>query len=162
MKKPGAKLIDPKKFGQRSIERPIFDADCAARAEQALSEMSGSFQQWLETEVATLQHARLAGESAGWNTQSCEALLSAAHDIKGLAATYDYPLVSKIAASLCRLIESDNAKAAALKSPALMLAHVDAIRAAVRDHIKTSEHPLGRTLLRALEAQVDAAELTPL
>ena len=158
MKQPGAKLIDPKQFGQRPVERPIFDADCAARAEQALKQMSGSFQEWLEADVAKLQQARLAGERGGWTLEACEALLNAAHDLKGLGATYEYPLVGKIAACLCRLLENDGAKTASLKAPALMAAHVDAIRAASRDHIKSSENPVGGALLKALEAQVDALD----
>lgn len=162
MKKPGARLIDPKQFGQRPIERPVFDADCAARADRALAEMSGSFQEWLDGDVAALQSARLAGEQSGWTPEACEALLNVAHDMKGLGATYGYPLVGRIAASLCRLVESDNGRAAARQSPALISAHIDAIRAAARDHIKSSEHLLGRTLLQALEAQVDALNLSPL
>jgi len=40
---------------------------------------------------------------------------------------------------------------------ALVDAHIDAIRAAVRDDIKTDEHPVGRALSDELEARVAEA-----
>jgi hypothetical protein len=163
MSKTDAQLIDPKEFGRRTfdVKAPVFDADCVARAEEALKALSGSFQGWLEEEVRKLQAARLAGEQAGWTTEALEALLGVAHDIKGLGATYDYPLATQIAASLCRLIETDAGKAAARNEPSLVHAHVDAVRAAARDQIKSAANPLGRALLRALEARVAELGVAP-
>jgi hypothetical protein len=37
---------------------------------------------------------------------------------------------------------------------AILDAHIDAIRAVVRDQIKTDEHPTGRALAETLEARV--------
>lgn len=156
MNKPNVQLIDPKNFGRRQIEMPVFDAQSVARADQALKAMRGSFQEWLEADVTILQTARQDGEQNGWNEQTFEALLNTAHDLKGLGATYEYPLATKMAASLCRLLEAEEGRAAMLQAPGLMIAHVDAIRAAARDHIKSVENPTGRALLRALEAEVDA------
>jgi chemotaxis protein histidine kinase CheA len=156
MAKSNVQMIDPKEFGRRQIELPVFDAQSVARADQALKAMRGSFQEWLEADIAVLQTARQAGEQAGWSELTFDALLNAAHDLKGLGATYEYPLATKMAASLCRLLEADEGKAAMRKSPALMIAHVDAIRAAARDHIKSVENPTGRALLRVLEMEVDA------
>lgn len=156
MAKPNVQMIDPKEFGRRTIEMPVFDAQSVARADQALKAMSGSFQEWLEADVELLQTARLAGEAGGWTPEALDAVLNAAHDLKGLGATYEYPLATKVAASLCRLLESDEGKTAMAKSPGLLLAHIDAIRAAARDHIKSIENPVGRALLRALEGGVDA------
>jgi chemotaxis protein histidine kinase CheA len=156
MAKTNVQMIDPKEFGRRQIELPVFDAQSVARADQALKAMRGSFQEWLEADVEILQNARLAGEQNGWSEQAFEAVLNAAHDLKGLGATYEYPLATKMAGSLCRLLEADEGKSAMLKSPGLMIAHIDAIRAAARDHIKSIENPTGRALLRALELEVDA------
>ena len=40
--------------------------------------------------------------------------------------------------------------------PILLDAHIDAIRAVVRDQIQTDEHPTGRILAETLEARVTA------
>lgn len=156
MAKTNVQMIDPKEFGRRQIDLPVFDAQSVARADQALKAMRGSFQEWLEADVEILQNARLTGEQSGWTAETFDALLNAAHDLKGLGATYEYPLATKMAASLCRLIEAEEGRAAMLRAPGLMIAHVDAIRAAARDHIKSIENPTGRALLAALEMQVDA------
>jgi chemotaxis protein histidine kinase CheA len=161
MRQPSARLIDPKESGRRPLDlpSPVFDEDAVARADDALRAMSGSFQQWLEAEVAKLQAARLAASSAYWDDESLDALMLAAHDLKGLGGTYDYPLVTQLAASLCRLIDSEEGRATVRSAPALLAGHIDAVRAAVRDGIKTDRHPIGSSLLRALEARVEALGL---
>ncbi|MDX2275497.1 MAG: Hpt domain-containing protein [Hyphomonadaceae bacterium] len=156
MAKPSVQLIDPKQFGRKQLSHPVFDADSVARAERALTALRGSFQDWLEADVALLQAARIAGQERGWNDNTFDALLNAAHDLKGLGATYEYPLATKMAASLCRLLEAEEGRTAMRKAPDLLIAHVDAIRAAARDHIKSTESPVGRALLQALVAEVDA------
>lgn len=140
---------------------PLFDAAAVARAEQALQSMSGHFQGWLEEEVDKVQAARKAAEADGWSVASLETLLVAAHDVKGLGATYEYPLATRIAASLCRLIETPEGKAAAQRDPKLVAAHVDSIRAAARDRIKNVRDPIGMALLSALEERVQALGVAP-
>jgi hypothetical protein len=141
--------------------QPLFDEGAIERAEAALRSMSAQFQPWLEDEVDKVQRARLAAWVGGWGEAHLEALFSAAHDVKGLAATYDYPSVTRIAASLCRLIETPAGKAAARATPDLVGAHVDAIRAAVRDRIKEEDHPVAQALIGALEARVAALGIAP-
>jgi dienelactone hydrolase len=163
MTEPAAELIDPRDAGLRTLDlkQPLFDAEALARADAVLEAMSGEMFGWLEADVVRLQRLRVAAERAGWSAASLEALLAAAHNIKGAGATYGSPLATRIAASLCRLIETDAGKASARRDPALAAAHVDALRAAVRDRISLDAHPIGRALLRALEARVEALGVAP-
>ncbi len=47
--------------------------------------------------------------------------------------------------------------ASALDAPMMLIdAHIDAIRAVVRDQIQTDDHPTGRVLSETLEAKVAA------
>ena len=163
MTKPKVQLIDPRDYERRPLDlkQPVFDGQALARAEDALRSMSGSFQEWLEADVAKLQAARAQGDAEGWTEKTLEALFSVAHDIKGLGATYDYPLATSIAASLCRLIETDAGRDAARADPSLLYAHVDAVRAAARDQIKSAANPVGRALLRALEDRVHELGVAP-
>jgi len=139
----------------------LFDEAAVARAEGALKALSGHFQGWLEEEVLKVHEARCAASAANWTDDSLDALLATAHDVKGLGATYDYPFATRIAASLCRLIETSEGKAAARREPHLIDAHVDALRASARDKIRTPEHPVGKALLQALETRVDALGVAP-
>ncbi|MES1158463.1 MAG: Hpt domain-containing protein [Terricaulis silvestris] len=139
-----------------SLKPPVFDADAVARADQALQSMSNNFQAWLDEEVSRLQKARLAAVDSAWSDDAFDTLLIAAHDLKGMGATYDYPLITQIAGSLCRLVDTDESRAAARAKPALVGAHVDAIRAAARDGVRTDSHAVGQALLKALEMNVEA------
>lgn len=129
-----------------------IDAGAIARAEEALKAMSTQFGQWLQDEIDKLDKAQADIRTKGYSKETAEALYFRAHDLKGLGATYQYPLVTRMAASLCKMMD-DPAKR--LAAPVMILdAHVDAIRAVVRDGIQTDDHPTGRVLADALEARV--------
>lgn len=158
-----ARLIDPRSAGLRNLDlpRPIFDEAALARADETLEALSGSMEQWLVADVDRLQQARADAASAHWDNASLEAMFSSAHDLKGMGGTYGFPIITQIAASLCRLIETDSGKAIAQRDPTLVCAHVDALRAAARDKIKDATHPVGRALLQALETHVERLGVAP-
>ena len=131
-----------------------IDANAIAKAEAALEAMSAQFGQWLQDEIVKLDAAQAAIRTEGYTPATAETLYFRAHDLKGLGATYQYPLVTRLAGSLCKLLDDP---ARRMDAPTVLVdAHVDAIKAVVRDEIKTDEHPTGRTLAEALEAQVAA------
>jgi|CXWL01.1.fsa_nt_gi chemotaxis protein histidine kinase CheA len=164
MSKTGVEMINPREVSRRVLElkRPVFDEQAIARADEAMKVLSESFPEWLDAEVARLQAARSGADAAQWEAEAVHHLFGAAHDLKGLGTTYGYPLVTQIAASLCRLIETDAGKATTRGDPSLARAHVDAIRAAVRDKITSAAHPIGAALVRALDAEVEALGVAPL
>lgn len=129
-----------------------IDANAIAKAEAALQAMSAQFGQWLDDEIVKLDAAQAAIRSQGLNAETGEALYCRAHDLKGLGTTYQYPLVTRLAGSLCKLLDDASKRLAA--PMALVDAHVDAIKAVVRDQIQTDEHPTGRVLAETLEARV--------
>jgi HPt (histidine-containing phosphotransfer) domain-containing protein len=163
MSKPKVEFIDPREAAPRAVQlgKPVFDAKAVSRADETLKAMSGSFGEWLDGDIAKLQAARMAGEAAQWSDHSLQLVFAAAHDLKGMGATYGFPLVTQLAASLCRLTETDAGKDAARANPSLVTAHVDALRAAARDQITSTAHPIGRALVQALEAHVDMLGVAP-
>ncbi|MND91028.1 hypothetical protein D3C80_831350 [compost metagenome] len=129
-----------------------IDADAIAKAEAALKAMSAQFGQWLNDEIVKLDQAQADIRAKGYTPETAEALYFRAHDLKGLGATYQYPLVTRIAGSLCRMMDDADKR---MQAPmAILDAHIDAIRAVVRDEIQTDEHPVGRELAETLEARV--------
>ncbi|MBX3428800.1 MAG: hypothetical protein KF779_04375 [Hyphomonadaceae bacterium] len=158
-----AEIIDPRSIGLRSLElkKPVFDAKAVARADEALSAMGDELQLWLDADIERLQAARMRAEAVNWTPLSQEDVYAIAHDLKGLGATYGSAFATQIAASLCRLIETDAGKALAQRDPTLARAHVDTLRASVRDGIRSSDHPIGQALLQALEARVAALGVAP-
>ena len=128
-----------------------INAEAIAKAEEALKAMSAQFGQWLNDEVVRLDKAQSDIRSQGYTPETAEALYFRAHDLKGLGTTYEYPLVTRIAASLCRMLDDADKR---MQAPlAVVDAHIDAIKAVVRDKIQTDDHPVGRDLVETLEAR---------
>jgi hypothetical protein len=129
-----------------------IDPAAIAKAEAALKSLSGNFTQWLNDEVVKLEAARQRVKTEGVNAETMEFLYLRAHDLKGLGTTYEYPLITRIGASLCKLIDDKDKR---LTAPMPLIdGHIDAIKAAVRDEIKTDDHPVGRVLIQELERRV--------
>ena len=101
-----------------------IDMAAIAKAEAALKSLSGNFAQWLNDEIVKLEAARQAVKTEGLNAQTVETLYLRAHDLKGLGATYEFPLITRLAASLCKLIDDPDTR---LKAPMFLVdAHIDA------------------------------------
>jgi hypothetical protein len=129
-----------------------LDAGAIAKAEAALKSLSSNFAQWLQDELDKLAAARARVQAEGMTPEAAEVLYMRAHDMKGLGTTYEFPLVTRIAASLCKLIDDPATRCGA---PMVLIdGHIDAINAAVRDNIKTDDHPVGKALVEALETRV--------
>jgi hypothetical protein len=146
------------KIGSGSL---TFDAVALKRAEEALAQLSGQFDDWMRDEVAKVEAARDAARADGWSDTALTRLHTAAHDAKGLGATCHFPLVTLLSASLCRLIDTQEGKDAARAHKHLVEAHVEAIRAIVRDGVRDQNHPVGQAILKELTAQVDALGVAP-
>ncbi len=126
-----------------------IDPDAIAKAEAALKGLSTQFGQWLQDEIGKLEAAREAIRTQGASKATLDKLYTHAHDLKGLGATYEFPIVTRIAASLCKLLGEGDQR---LRAPLPMVdAHVNAIKAAVRDNIRDSDTPVGAALAGELE-----------
>jgi len=123
------------------------EPDPVVRAEQALFELSGDFSRWMESECERLDAARHA-VGAGFTEQTRDELFRAAHDIKGEAVTFGFPLIEPVAASLCRLIEHSPDLA---RIPLLLVdQHVDGIRAIVHRNARGNTERKAQMLARRL------------
>jgi chemotaxis protein histidine kinase CheA len=108
--------------------------DPVARAEKALEGLSDEFEVWMRKECERLAAAHATILKSGLSPASRDELFRAAHDIKGDAATFGYPLAAAAADSLCRLME--HAPDFTKVPNELIAHHVNAIQAIVREHKK--------------------------
>lgn len=129
-----------------------LDKDAIAKAEAALADLSGQFEDWLMEEIRKLEDVQARIKAEGLNAENSDQLFFRAHDLKGLGTTYGYPLISRIAGSLCKMLDEPEKRQQAPRM--LTDAHLDAIRAIVRDQIKAEDHPVGKILSETLEARV--------
>jgi HPt (histidine-containing phosphotransfer) domain-containing protein len=124
-----------------------------ARAEKALEALSPEFSSWMEAECDRLDKARHTITQSGFTITSRDALFHAAHDIKGEAATFGFPLVAAAAKSLCRLIEyTPDITHIPLK---LLDQHVDAVRAIFREYSRSDAEELAAMLTGRLREVTD-------
>jgi HPt (histidine-containing phosphotransfer) domain-containing protein len=108
------------------------DDDPVARADAALAQLSSEFGVWMHDECERLEAARQDVAARGMNETTHGQLFRAAHDIRGEAATFGFPILAGPADSLCRLLEHTPEHD---RIPlALVDQHVDAVRAIVREY----------------------------
>src|SRR6185295_3391415 len=80
-----------------------IDTAAIKRAEAAMETLKAEFNDWLTDDIARLTKVR--GGFANSATPEMRAeLFRAAHDLKGQADTYGYPLVARVASSLANLL----------------------------------------------------------
>ncbi|MCH8521625.1 Hpt domain-containing protein [Glycocaulis sp.] len=149
-------IINPPNMLKVKVGGRIAPADPAAiaRAEAALEEIKHEFRNWLGEEVNKLEAALTRVHAEGLEGDAGDELFTVAHDLRGLGTTYDYPLVTRMAASLSRLVETSEKRANVPLG--LVEAHVGAIRAALRQNIRTDDNAVGRSLAEELETRVIA------
>lgn len=137
---------------------PQVDEAAITRAEAALAAMSDSFQAWIEEEIRLLNEAHQALRTTGLTAEAVDRFSQRAHDLKGQGTTLDFPFVTKIAESLCKLCEH-------LPEPddlplPLIDAHVDAMRAVVRDGIRGNNHGTSNSVVGELNSHVQSVLAT--
>jgi chemotaxis protein histidine kinase CheA len=84
--------------------RPTRDEDLIARAEAAMVELSSHFAGWMADECRRLEGALRRLEADPSDRGLIAQLFRVAHDIKGEAGTFGFPMFERATASLCRLI----------------------------------------------------------
>lgn len=121
------------------------------RAEAAVDALSEKHDAWAQSDLAALNgawaEARVHDDMAGHLNE----VRRIAHNLKGIAATYGHPAMSRLASSLCMLLESDRAH----NQHALINLHVEACRAAYIEGKSTEAgDQVAQSVCVALETQV--------
>ena len=128
-----------------------LDLSAVKRAEQAIDNLKSEFTGWVIHDVSRLVEAGQAYVKQS-NAETLADLYRAAHDLKGQAATFDFPLISRVASSLCML--TDDTSYGLPLPPKLIDAHIDAIKVIVRDNLKDPSDQTATELATELETQV--------
>ncbi|MDE2184945.1 MAG: Hpt domain-containing protein [Alphaproteobacteria bacterium] len=128
-----------------------LDTAAIKRAESAMATLKEEFSDWLTNDIEHLTATHKAFNNSK-NLQNVGYLFRAAHDLKGQATTFEYPLIARAAASLCKLMDALKSHEA-IPLP-LVDAHVDAIQVIHREKIKDISNRTALTLVEELEGRV--------
>jgi hypothetical protein len=131
-----------------------LDPSALAKAEAALKSLSSNFAEWMNNEITKLDAAWDLVRAQGATQAAMDSLYLRAHDLKGLGTTYGFPIVTGIAAQLCRQIGDGEARLSA--SLDAIGAQIAAIKMAVSQNITTEDQPEGQALLASLRNRVSA------
>ncbi|WP_339333511.1 Hpt domain-containing protein [uncultured Maricaulis sp.] len=141
---------------QIKVGGPVSQGDLhmIQKAEEALKDLRSDFGQWLEEEVVKLEAAAKLVRETGLKGDEGEALFVRAHDLRGLGTTYEFPIITRLAKSLTKMIDMPEKRQ---KAPlGLALAHVGAIRAALSQNIRDDNDRVAAELADELEKQTTA------
>jgi HPt (histidine-containing phosphotransfer) domain-containing protein len=128
-----------------------IDMAAMKRAEGAIETLKTEFGDMMADDVKTLIAARAHYVKASGATGRA-ALMRAAHDIKGQAATFQFPLIARVAASLAKMIGELPPDTAI---PATLIdAHVTAIQVIHRQNMQAENDATALALCAELDARV--------
>jgi len=129
-----------------------LDLAAMERAEAAMEDLQGEFSDWIAQDVKALTDAR-ARYAAMPDAAARDALLRGAHDIKGQAPTFNFPLIARVAASLTRMIGE---LPPGLPLPLNLIdAHVTAIQVIHKNAIRDTNDKTAQELCAELDARVE-------
>ncbi len=151
-------VINPPSTLQAKVPKiggPSMD-QMAADAETALQEIKDNYEAVVQADVRRMDDAisRAMGTPAS-AADALKEIFGISHDIKGQAASLDYPLLTAIAQSLCRFISTS--EPAALKGIDVVGVHTRAMGTVVGHKIRGDGGDNGKKLLGALDAAVKMA-----
>jgi chemotaxis protein histidine kinase CheA len=146
-------IFMPPNILKAKVGSAVGGIDMAAikRAEAAMEVLREEFTDWLADDVAKLVAVRDRYAKAP-DAPTRGDLFRAAHDLKGQAETFGFPMIARVASSLTKLIDAVSDK---VDVPlGLIDAHVAAVRVIFRDKIQTMDNKMAQALANELEARV--------
>jgi len=153
-RKQPIELFMPPNMLKAKVGGGLGGMDMAAmkRAEAAMDTLKSEFGDWMALDVKALANARtLHARQPG--AEGRAALMRAAHDLKGNAPTFQFPLIARVAGSLSRLI-GELPESVTLPTT-LVDAHVNAVMVIHKQDIRSTDDKMAQTLCAELDARVD-------
>lgn len=123
------------------------------RAEAAVASLSIQFPDFAKAEIERLRmlaKALSGAASIDAKQQEADAIFHISHDLKGMGGSFGFPLVTRVAMSLCRLIR----QAAHLDTQicAATVVHVDTLLLVLNQTIDDPDYPEALRLVAEIEA----------
>ncbi len=140
------------KAAVRSADAGGVDDLSVAAADAAMKDLSGDFQNWMGDEVNRLIAAFEVFSDSPPNKRDIGPLFRAAHDIRGQAAVFGYPIASEIAGSLSKLLDKIEPDYLPLQ---LIAHHVDSVKAIYRNNIRDYANPVATQIIHNLRRAID-------
>jgi CheY-like chemotaxis protein len=142
------------KMGSNAMRTPFtLPEDVLASAESALKREAEGFLDWAKGYLDSLsRQVSEAKQLSGERTANFEQINLIAHELRGQGGTFGYPLITVFGKSLYELTKppcrQDDANLEIVK------AHIDTMRAVLREKIEGDGGEVGQALFKALKAAI--------
>lgn len=145
--------LKQKMMGSNARQPFVLPADVLANAETNLKREAEGFLGWAKLYLDHLsRQVALAKELSGERTANFEQINLIAHELRGQGGTFGYPLITVFAKSLYEVTKppcrEDDASLEIVK------AHIDTMRAVIREKIGGDGGEVGQQLFKILKAAV--------
>jgi len=127
------------------------DTAMLEKAEALIANLQGDFVVWVQDDLKKLQQyfdsaAALTPAERGHAMQEVFGVL---HDMKGQGGSFGYPVITQIANTLCRFMESQTEFGP--QEMEAVLVHINALRLVVAERLSGDGGTKGQKLLKGLE-----------
>ena len=124
------------------------------RAALAVESLAEQFDDLLESEIARL-HALFerAAADPSQGMEFAKQIFEIAHDLRGQAGTFDYPLITRVGTSLCRF--ADELGCCRERELEVIRLHIEAMQAIMASALRGDGGALGQQIADGLEKAVE-------
>tara|TARA_R110002110_G_scaffold90632_12_gene235600 strand:+ start:1836 stop:2339 length:504 start_codon:yes stop_codon:yes gene_type:complete len=130
-----------------------IDLAALERAESVISDMQGSYLEWVQNDLKNLEAAiSTAMADSGPLEPHFEKIFSISHDIKGQGGSFGYQMMTNIGNQLCRFIEAMGAPTKA--DLHIVRLHFDAMKLVIAKRMEGDGGKTGEELVAGLQAVV--------
>ena len=148
-------IIDPPQTLRSKVKLggpKAVDPEVLARAEAVITSMAGDYLQWVEKDLANIQHAweALKASPDGLvDKEKLDRIYQISHDIKGQGGSFGYQLMRVIGDKLCRFIEQLDRLGT--KEIEVIRLHIDGMRVVIGQRIQDKGGAIGAQLIAGLD-----------
>jgi chemotaxis protein histidine kinase CheA len=131
-----------------------IDEGALAAAEALFEQMAEDYPDWVNAILLKLTELHSRCVDSPENRRGLfEQIRAIAHDLKGQGGTFGYPLITTVATSLDRFVSlRHNIKDSHVE---ITKAHIDAMRAVIRERIKGDGGEIGAALVKSMDTVIE-------
>jgi len=151
---PKPQIVNPPNSLREKVSGsgPISEA-MLKKAEQAVASLAAQFDALLESEIGKLTElTATAVKEPGRRMDIVKLIFEIAHDLRGQAGTFNYPLITRVGSSLCHFAEG--LEKCAERELEVIRLHIEAMQALLASTRQGEGGPVGEAIADGLEKAV--------
>ncbi len=131
----------------------VIDSDMIKRAEKAVKELASQYSGWAADDIIKLRNILAEAENdATTHDARLEDIRRIAHDMRGQGSTFGFPLVTRIAGSLCTYLKTPDQGDIVIN---VVRAHIDALDKVIEHQVTDEVSATAVDILHTLTSSTD-------